>query len=369
LGKKLHIISFDIPYPADYGGVIDVFYKIKALYNEGVEIVLHCFQYGNRQPDSELNKYCKEVIYYPRITGLRGLHPSLPYIISSRRNNDLLKNLLKDDAPILFEGLHTCYFAHHKSIEKRIKILRAHNIESDYYAGLAMNSQSAFKQLYYSFESNRLRMFERSLNVFDHILSISENDQQFFEKRYGSSKAILVPAFHSNQEVQSLIGSGNYCLYHGNLSVDENIKSVDYLVKSIFSELEIPLIIAGKNPTQAILSYQSKNIQIKANPSDEELNTFIQNAHIHVLPSFQQTGIKLKLLNSLFRGRHIIVNHEIEESHLKDLIHIANSNNLFIKTIKDLMMKDFSEDDLDQRKQALAFYSNEYHANAICDLI
>ncbi len=29
--KYLHIISFDIPYPPNYGGVIDVFYKLKAL--------------------------------------------------------------------------------------------------------------------------------------------------------------------------------------------------------------------------------------------------------------------------------------------------------------------------------------------------
>ena len=27
----LHIIAFNVPYPANYGGVIDVFYRIKAL--------------------------------------------------------------------------------------------------------------------------------------------------------------------------------------------------------------------------------------------------------------------------------------------------------------------------------------------------
>ena len=30
--KKLHIISFDIPYPPTYGGVIDVFFKINQTY-------------------------------------------------------------------------------------------------------------------------------------------------------------------------------------------------------------------------------------------------------------------------------------------------------------------------------------------------
>ena len=47
--KHLHIISFDVPYPANYGGVIDVFYKIKALHAKCVKIHLHCFEYGRAE--------------------------------------------------------------------------------------------------------------------------------------------------------------------------------------------------------------------------------------------------------------------------------------------------------------------------------
>jgi hypothetical protein len=49
--KKLHIVSFDVPFPANYGGVIDVFYKIKYLHEQGVEIYLHCFDYGRGQKE------------------------------------------------------------------------------------------------------------------------------------------------------------------------------------------------------------------------------------------------------------------------------------------------------------------------------
>ncbi|MEI7802398.1 MAG: mannosyltransferase, partial [Bacteroidota bacterium] len=44
--NQLHIISFNVPYPPDYGGVIDVYYKIKALKEAGVKIHLHCYEYG-----------------------------------------------------------------------------------------------------------------------------------------------------------------------------------------------------------------------------------------------------------------------------------------------------------------------------------
>ena len=51
MDKHLHIISFDVPWPADYGGVIDVFYKVKALHDIGVKVHLHCFTYGRQSQD------------------------------------------------------------------------------------------------------------------------------------------------------------------------------------------------------------------------------------------------------------------------------------------------------------------------------
>ena len=46
---KINIVSFDIPYPPDYGGVIDIYYKIKALNSVGIKIYLHCFYYGRKR--------------------------------------------------------------------------------------------------------------------------------------------------------------------------------------------------------------------------------------------------------------------------------------------------------------------------------
>ena len=53
--QHVHIISLDVPFPADYGGVIDIFYKIKWLHKAGVKIHLHCFSNG-RPPQDELDE-------------------------------------------------------------------------------------------------------------------------------------------------------------------------------------------------------------------------------------------------------------------------------------------------------------------------
>ena len=110
MDKKLHIVSFDVPLPANYGGVIDVFNKVRVLHSLGIEITLHCFLYGGREKQDELEKYCKQVFYYKRTTGIQGVSLLRPYIVNSRKSSALLKNLLSDEAPVLFEGLHCCYF-------------------------------------------------------------------------------------------------------------------------------------------------------------------------------------------------------------------------------------------------------------------
>ena len=63
--KRLHIVSVDIPVPVNYGGAIDIYYKLKALKNTGIKVHLHCYEY-DRKPAEELNQYCEEVFYYKR---------------------------------------------------------------------------------------------------------------------------------------------------------------------------------------------------------------------------------------------------------------------------------------------------------------
>ena len=70
--KHLHIVSFDIPYPANYGGVIDVFFRIKELHKRGVKIHLHCFEYGREHSDY-LESFCYSVNYYKRETKITKL--------------------------------------------------------------------------------------------------------------------------------------------------------------------------------------------------------------------------------------------------------------------------------------------------------
>ena len=160
--KHLHIVSFDIPFPADYGGVIDVYYKVKALAALGVKVHLHCFEYG-RAHAPELEALCAEVHYYERHTGKHQLLNSLPYVVVSRRSEELVDRLCQDEHPILFEGLHTCHHLGDPRLNGRARIVRTHNVEHAYYAALA-RAERAGRRLMINF-SYRFSAASRQLKA------------------------------------------------------------------------------------------------------------------------------------------------------------------------------------------------------------
>ena len=160
--KKLHIVCLDVPYPADHGGMFDLFYKIVALHKSGTKIILHCFEYGKGE-QNELRRYCSEVYYYKRTTGLKGFSFFLPYIVSSRKSKQLVKNLAVDNAPILFEGSHTTYIAYKNLFPGRNLLVRLHNIEQVYYYHLFKAERNFFRKLYYWRESKALKKYEKTV--------------------------------------------------------------------------------------------------------------------------------------------------------------------------------------------------------------
>ena len=367
--KYLHIISFNIPFPPDYGGIIDVFYKLRALKQAGVQIILHCFEYG-RQHSKELEDLCFQVHYYPRKSGLRYFLTSEPYIVATRNANSMPNNLLKDSFPVLFEGLHTTGVLG-RCINANKKILvRTHNIEHLYYRALSKSEPHLFRKVFLRTESSKLKQYEKLLHQTDHILGIAKHETEYFNSTYGN--ALFIPAFHRFEEVSSLPGKGDYILFHGNLGVPENSEIFLKLAADILSKTNYPVIVAGKNPTERFRKKLSRYPRIKviANPTDQELDGFIQNAQVNLLQTSQSTGIKLKLLHALYSGRHCLVNtHMVKGTGLDHLCSVAGSKEELITILDELMGLPFDEAQIRERKKILKEFSNRAGAEKILRLI
>jgi hypothetical protein len=349
--RILHIVAFDVPFPANYGGVIDIYYKIKAIYKEGIDIKLHVYNYGRKLSKSELSKYCSEINYYSRKIYKNPFMGTLPYVVNSRNSSDLLNNLQKDQAPILFEGLHCTYYLAHPSLQNRVKIVRTHNIEHHYYKHLESSESKYFKKYFFRIEAEKLKKHQEILKHANIIAAISPNDTSYFNKKFGNT--IYIPAFHSNNKMVKPDNKGDFVLYHGNLSVPENYNAAKQLILNVFSKIKTRAIIAGNNPPKELITLcnMHQNVELKYNLSTDEIHQLIENAHINVLYTNQNTGIKLKLLNALYLGRFSIVNSlMVEGSGLEKLCTISNNFQNIIQNINTLTKTDYTENHYTDKK-------------------
>jgi hypothetical protein len=367
--KYLHIVSFDIPYPPNYGGVIDVWYKLKFLHKKGIKIIFHCYEYPGRDRSEKLNELCEQVYYYPRLLGLRSALSFKPYIVSSRRSSDLLKNLLKDNHPILFEGLHSCYYLGDERLKGRTLAYRESNIEHRYYFNLFRVDRNWKNKLYFLFASIKLRIYQRVLKHATLMLVVSKRDADYLKKQFPDCNIHHLPSFHANENIEAMTGSGTYALYNGNIEVPENAHAVNYLINEVFNDIDIPLIIAGMNPPEWIKKLVSTkpNIEIIANPDDDKMFDLIRNAHVNILVTFQATGLKLKLLNTLYNGRFCLVNEKmLNGTGLNELCEIANTAIEQKEKLKTLFAGNFEVDKIQLRRNILdEYYSNDKNAEKL----
>lgn len=359
MNKYLHIISFDQPFPPNYGGVIDVFYKLKSLHKAGVKIILHVYEYGRAKNDT-LNDYCEQIYYYKRNTGISGFSFLRPYIVNSRKDRELLDNLLKDDYPILFEGLHTCYFLNHVKLQNRKKIVRTHNIEHEYYNALAIQETHLFKKIYFQIESKLLQHFESILSYANVIMSISEKDEKYFLAKFLQQEVLYLPAFHNVEKISNKEGKGLYHLFFANLAILDNelaaLKCIDYFRNEKF----LPLKIAGLKPSENLKnSCIENNITLIENPNDTLLKELIENAQVILLDANAASGVKLKSVQSVFQGRFLLASQNMVLENAQKEFTIFKDENDFKTKLSLLEQKTLTVDDILQREKLFTFWDND----------
>ena len=368
--NHIHIVSFDIPCPVNYGGVIDVFFKLKALVERGFKVHFHCFEYG-REHSERLEALCVETNYYKRDMSFWKAFSKIPYIVTSRMSDDLIQDLLKDDYPIILEGLHSCGVLLDKRMKDRKIFVRSHNVEHEYYQYLAETEKNLRKRQFLKMESRKLRRFESIMAEATGILAISNKDYEYFKERFDN--VYLIPAYAGFDKVDVLEGQGDFVLYHGKLDVSENYNAAEYLVKEVFKGSGIKLKIAGMNPPRYLVKLieNERNIELIENPEDDVLQDLIRNAQINILVTAQATGLKLKLLNALFNGRYCVVNDKMVEGlDINDLCIVANTADEMKTVVSDLMTKPFVEEQVEIRKSRMdAFYNPSRATDKLVELL
>jgi hypothetical protein len=105
--------------------------------------------------------------------------------------------------------------------------------------------------------------------------------------------------------------------------------------------------------------------------NSDDILELVREAHINTLVTFQSTGIKLKLLNSLFIGRHCVVNPEmIENTGLESLTHSCETASAMISKIQQLWTEEFTQKHIDNRAAVLQKeFDNKKNAQRLTEVL
>lgn len=349
----LHIVSFAVPYPPDYGGAIDVWNRVKALHRAGIRIHLHCFVYGPFKPHDEIKEVTSEVRYYPRLSWQAIMSPGQPYIVSSRRNPLLLARLVQDQVPVLFEGIHTTGFVH--DLKNRKRLLRAHNIEHKYYNELAVDSQR-FQYLFFQRESLALHRYEcKQADVFDTVFTISPEDHAWYRSREANSA--MIPVFHGLDKVTSLEGRGDYLLYQGDLSIESNQQALTELLKTLRGSPEYKIVVAGRSGERVFEEKLTKYPKLtrEVDVTESRMAKLVQNAQVIIVHSRHSSGMKVKLFPALYNGRFVIANeNSLTRTPIDNALHHYQNPEEMVALIQTLWQKDFTAADVAHRTSIMS---------------
>ncbi|MCW1963730.1 hypothetical protein [Chryseobacterium viscerum] len=362
--KELHIISFNYPYPPSYGGIIDVYYKINALSDLGVKIHLHCFV--DQIPDKidpEVKDITENVFFYEKKKNILLYFLKTPFAAIIRDSDLLLKNLEKIKAPVLFEGLQTTHIMRFIRGNNHKLYLRYHNNEKEYYKGLSVSEKNIFKKIVYKIESLKYAGYQKKLlKKFETVFCLSE--KEYNEVKTYSGNAQLIHIFHGNQSVKQLDKKGKYFLFHGDLTTADNKQALAETLTLFKTLPQYNLIVASDRASEDIKRKISavENINLVPIRTSENLCHLLENAHANILISYQNSGTKVKLFNTLYNSRFVIINGNItDDPALTDLCLYGADMPEIRQQIISSAEKDY--DDTEKRKQVLEKIHSD-HAKA-----
>lgn len=308
MNNRIHIVSLDVPFPPDYGAVIDIYYRCKSLKEAGYSVVLHCYEYGRGQLH-DFSEVASACYYYDRKLKFLDIFSMQPFIVKSRMNHELIKRLNEDHAPIILEGQHCTGLIPFLKPENRKIAIRVHNIEWQYYNELSKHERRISKKIFFWLEAYKLRRQETCFHK--HLLfCVTAADQHYYQSK--SCTAILSPSQFNRITATQAIAEP-YVLYHGNLSVSENVAALGIIMEQLKqTPFPIPVLVAGKNPSETLVQQlQALSIKVISNPDQETMTKLVLGSSVHLLISNQATGLKLKVLTALYSGRSCIATTEI----------------------------------------------------------
>lgn len=319
--KKILFLTPTLPFPPHSGGVIKS--------NKLVEYL--CAQYQlsvacllKNDDDKHVEEFQKKYKLLDFISLELNIHRTTKNFILSnlqgiplnlfRNKSAIFKdkiNKIANDYDVIFCD-HYVMFQYIPENYKGKIILHQHNCEYLIWNRFAKIEKSIPKKIALLNQSYRIKKYEQEIckkanvilaapNDIDELIKIGADKNKFYETYHlGDDNLLSEPNLVFEETSKSL-------LYIGTLSWEANIDGLIWFFKEIWQKItdmhpDIKLHIVGKNPDERLKEFAAKDERIILTGFVENVEPYFKNSRVFITPLRFGSGIKVKIINSLYCG-------------------------------------------------------------------
>ncbi len=344
---KLLFISNALPFPPNSGGRVKNYYMLKYLYSK-YEVAIGAVIYGEDvnwvdqfQAEFQAEDFIYEIVNCPR--NLVNLIRSYLYNKTLNEYRFWSSSFFSKLLPHL--ELADCILVDHYYMMQYIPanyyykvLLHAHNAEYLIWKRFSDLEQFWLRKLVLVRESSRIAKKERIYcNQVQKVLA-SPNDQIALEK-IGIKGDNFGSTYHLGDESQLQLekldwnATSPLILFIGTLTWEPNVDGLLWFLENCWSIIkehhpDVRFVIGGRSPDKRLLEWSKQDPAIEIPGFIKDPEQYIKKARVFIAPLRFGSGMKVKVLNAMYRGIPTVTTDiGIEGIEVQDGVHIAIGNN------------------------------------------
>lgn len=325
MGKRLIVLTIDMPYPPNHGHKVDQYHRWKGFAERGWAMRLVCWRSPYDPPaageDAEMAGRVFESIeelpigHDPRSFAQRlALLPFYPSHVASRVPQRATLNRLVAEAKafgpdaVILDGIYGSVVGEAMAKACNVPVIvRGHNVEHQYFAGQARAAGKLGTKLKWNLARFGLERYEtavlgRAAWTFD----ISADDVRYWKTR-GIERISWAPTVYPGADSGTLIPPSERrydVAYIGNMRLPNNLKGLGWFVGEVMPHLRTlrpgaSYCFAGANPSDEARAIFAQAPEIDLVPNAPSVDEILANGRVLVNPILSGSGVNVKSIDML----------------------------------------------------------------------
>ena len=224
--------------------------------------------------------------------------------------------------------------------------MRAHNIEHEIWQRLVKNESSLIKKIYLSVITRRVKHLEfNTIKKTDILVPITSRDAKILTSKNNKLPVMVCPTgLDTDDFKQTEVKYKNTVFYIGALDWTPNQEALIWFLKNVWTDIKKEFanwnfVIAGRNAPENFKNELQK-YPVEYVGEVDCAKKFIDNHNIMVVPLLSGSGMRIKIIEGMARGKCILTTsigaEGIAAENGKDIF-IQNTAEDFKYTLKNIL--------------------------------